>query len=545
MTDITPPDPDAVAAIAGVIDEAASQAVDANEVLEYLDLPEGPSDLGMVADAFRYMAGRPGRRADGSGSYFGPMVVFEGGTEIPPRFDSLPDEVRALWEAVADQVAFPIAQARLNDICFEARWGHGGDHARRAIEGYLRIATSDVDATDTPKRVRRDLGAMKALARALDLARRTRQDDLAEAAHKDAAAAATVALDRDPPPGAGYLLGLIDILIDGDEADEIVDPLLERARTVYADNPWHTVSTIDLQLRVAGDDDVKRTHLRREIVETWVGLAHDSAGAVRMAHLETAVTAARNFGFGDLVESITAEMQAIDVDDLGLVRRTYSITIPEEDLEEYLSQFTDAPSWQDALLALCIYPPSGDITANREAAAETARIAPLNAALPRVRIGGDGLPRFTASSEAEKEEVQLTDQEMHRLNVYGGILAEALDRIWRKWGPLSEDELAAFFQGPHVEPALAAALARDFLRYFSGDAEGAAYSGAPRVEALVRALVLTMGLPVYRTQRARTPRPISRPRSPPPRTPRRGDGRVVVEVPLLVPRQPDGCQRSQ
>ena len=89
--------------------------------------------------------------------------------------------------------------------------------------------------------------------------------------------------------------------------------------------------------------------------------------------------------------------------------------------------------------------------------------------------------------------MQLTDQEMHRLNVYGGILAEALDRIWRKWGPLSEDELAAFFQGPHVEPALAAALARDFLRYFSGDAEGAAYSGAPRVRALVRALVLDYG----------------------------------------------------
>ena len=346
---------------------------------------------------------------------------------------------------------------------------------------------------------------MKALARALDLARRTRQDDLSEAALKAAAAAATVALDREPPPGAGYLLGLIEILVDGDEDHEVVDPLLERARAVYADNRWHTVSTIDLQLKVAGDDDVKRTHLRREIVETWIGLAHDSAGAVRMAHLETAVTAARNFGFSDLVESITVEMQAIDIDDLGLVRRTYSITIPEEDLEEYLSQFTDAPSWQDALLALCVYPPSGDITANREAAAETARIAPLSAVLPRVRIGGDGLPRFTASSEAEKEEVQLTDQEMRRLNVYGGILAEAVDRIWRKWGPLSEDELAAFFQGPHVEPALAAALARDFLRYFSGDAEGAAYSGAPRVEALVRALVLTMGLPVYRTQRARTP----------------------------------------
>jgi hypothetical protein len=504
VTDPAPTDPAVVTAIAAAIDQAADLAVDADDVLQHLDLPDGPSDLGAVADAFKYMAGRRGRRAEGGGRYFRPAFVFEGGVEIPPSFDKLPEGIRELWEAVADQVTSPIAQARLNDICFEARWGHGGNHARRAVEGYLGVAAKETDVSTEPKRIRRDLGAMKALARAVDLARRTRQDDLADAALKATAGAASEALDRDAP-GAGYLLGLIEILVVGGESPDVANPLLEQAAAAYADNPWNTVSTIDLQLQMAGNDEEQRNRLHREIVETWVGLAHSSAGAVRMAHLETAVTAARNFGFADLVDSITAEMQAIDVDDLGLVRRSYSISIPEEALEEYLSQFTEAPTWQDALLALCLYPPSGDVNANREAAAEAAQIAPLQAAFPRVRIGGDGLPRFTASSDAQKEEWQLTEQEMGRLNFQGGILAEALDRIWRKWGPISQEDLAAFLQAPHVGASLANALARDLLRYFSGDVEGAAYSGAPRVEALVRSLVLAMNLPVYRTQRAQTP----------------------------------------
>jgi hypothetical protein len=504
VNDPAAPDPETVAAVTAAIDQAAAIAVDANDVPQNVELPEGPSDLGSVTEAFKYTGGLPGRRADGSGRYFGPMAAFGDGLEIPPSFDNLPEEARALWEAVADQVTSPIAQARLNDICFEARWGHGGNHARRAIEGYLRVAGSDGVASDDPKHVRRDLGAMKALARALDLARRTRQDDLADATLKATAALASKAIDREAP-GAGYLLGLIETLVVGGETPDIVDPLLARARAVYADDPFQTVSTIELQLQTTGHDEVERTQLRRQIVETWFGLALKSAGAVRMAHLQTAVTAARNFGFRDLVDSITSEMQAIDVENLGLVRRSYSISIPEEALEEYLAQFTEAPGWQDAIVALCVYPPSGDLIANREAAAEAARTAPLQAVLPHVRIGGDGLPRFTASTNAQKEEWQLAEQEMLRLNVQGGIIAETLDRIWKKWGPLSQDDLATFLQGPHVGASLAHALARDLLRYFSGDAEGAAYSGAPRVEALVRSLVLAMGLPVYRTQRAQTP----------------------------------------
>ena len=148
MSEQSTPDPKVVADVARRIDDAARSAVDANDVPQHADLPDGPSDLGSVTEAFKYTGGLPGRRASDSGSYFGPMFKLDDGTEYPPMFDKLPEEVRILWEAVADEVTSPIAQARLNDICFEARWGHGGRHARRAIEGYMAIVFRHVQAAE-------------------------------------------------------------------------------------------------------------------------------------------------------------------------------------------------------------------------------------------------------------------------------------------------------------------------------------------------------------------------------------------------------------
>jgi hypothetical protein len=126
--------------------------------------------------------------------------------------------------------------------------------------------------------------------------------------------------------------------------------------------------------------------------------------------------------------------------------------------------------------------------------------------LTRVLVGGDGLPRFTASSDDERNELALVGSEMLRASISSLLLKQALERIWEKWGPISEDELAGFLgEHEHVQDSTARGLARDFRRYFSGDFEGCAFCITPRTESLVRALVLGIPLPIYRTQRAASP----------------------------------------
>jgi hypothetical protein len=95
---------------------------------------------------------------------------------------------------------------------------------------------------------------------------------------------------------------------------------------------------------------------------------------------------------------------------------------------------------------------------------------------------------------------------MRRAQISAVFAGEILRRIWDKWGPLSASELIQFFSAAsHVPPDLAAALARDLLRVFNPDYEAAAFCIAPRLEALVRTIVVQMGLPIYRVQRQRNP----------------------------------------
>ncbi len=135
-----------------------------------------------------------------------------------------------------------------------------------------------------------------------------------------------------------------------------------------------------------------------------------------------------------------------------------------------------------------------------------AKQAPLSSLLPRTRVGGDGLPRYTPATDEARREQQVIDHEMSNAHLFAIFLAEALRRIWTMWGPIPVEELAEFLgEKQHVRAPVAAALARSFLRFFAGDAEGAIYTATPRVETLTRELALTLDLPTYQMQRVSRP----------------------------------------
>jgi hypothetical protein len=330
--------------------------------------------------------------------------------------------------------------------------------------------------------------------------RDTELADQAAAAIINAAGESLSQEKREP----GVLLPLIQALIsvDAPEADELLALALER----YGDDAFTASDVIRLQLSRAGAGEEHRRALQRAQVEVWIAHANKGDAFLKVHFLEGAVNLARDYGLTDLVDSITAEMQKVSIGDLDLKRHTYEIKLPGEAVEQFIGEFTDADSWQAAFARLSGYPPSGDAAKNREAAEEVAKGAPLFSILPMVSLGGDGLPRFTVSADDERREKRLVDYEMSSVRIYAPVMYTILIRIWEKWGPISAEELAVFLgQHRHVKPPLAAALARAFLRFFNGDSEATIFTATPRLEALVRELVLAGGLPIYRTQRARSP----------------------------------------
>jgi len=485
------------------VDDAAAGCSFEHEVHTRLALTEdeksGP--LGRLGMAFEYAAAH---EKTAVGSHFIPMIVTAEWC-YPPPLDQVDTGYTSIWLEAADRVQSALARARLNDICWEGGFGPDrGNRGRRAADAYFEHAEALAPYDHQPADSLVPMARLDALKRAGRIAGQLSDGErlarICEAAHS--AARESLASSNYEP---GVALGLIGALLEARYADAAIDGLLSTARERYASDRFILADVLQLELTRASTTE-RQVALQRELIFNAVVQADQTEGLVRMHHLENAITMARDFGQPDLVDELTARLQALGDEDLGLVAQSVTTEIPREAVEEYLSRFTNATDWREAFLRLIQSPPSGNVAENREHELELARSAPLSRLFPRVLVGGDGLPRFTASTEEERTEAALVSSEMLRASISALLLAQAIERIWTKWGPIPEDDLAAFLgEHSHVNQSTARGLARDFGRYFAGDFEGCAFCITPRLESLVRALVLAIPLPVYRTQRAATP----------------------------------------
>jgi hypothetical protein len=488
------------AAIAARVDASGAGAFTAMELARALVLDEEErgreSAPGLVRAAFDY------HESLAHESFFEPMMEGEGFC-YPPRLDSITDEECEVWGAVADAVSSPIARARLNDLCFERRWGDVGARGRAAINAYLEMATVDPYSLDENRRLLVSLGRVDWLSRAL--ANGSGMGDV-ERVERTAAAIVVAAIESlaQERPEAGVALGLIETLVDAERAE--ADDLLNAARMKYGSDHWNLDQTLVLQLRRLRGNDERRESLQRDRVLGAMKHAETCEPLVKMHFLQEAIKLARDYGLADLTQESTRRLQSISEEDLGLKEVRVEVPLPPGAIEAGVAEILNVGSWQDALRQLCSVPPSGSLDTNRLSVDQEMTAHPLLSLFPEEILGGDGLPRTRVATDEEKRNRRLAVHEILSIHLNALVLHDALRGIWEKWGPISLDDLTAFLgERDHVSPELAAALARAFHRFWNNDAEGAVFTAVPRLEALVRALVLAANLPAYRTQRATTP----------------------------------------
>lgn len=446
-------------------------------------------DRQRLADAFRFHADHG---EDRDRERFGPMVKFESGATIPAPLSEMPEETCTLWEAVAERATNSRVRARLHDLLFERRWGDVGTHAAAAIEAYL----ADAAPIDPPS-----LRTLDALGRAHNIAKMIRRSDLAERAMSDLLKAAATSLD-DPEPKPGVALGLIEVLVENRCDNPVVDELLVRARRHYND-AWNTQNTIDLQ-RKRAPDATSRTALDRELVELWLDEADRVDPLVALSHREKAAKIARSRGLPDLAERAVLAMQAAEPPKLAHIKVEVPSSLTHEQIEEYIESMVGETWWESVARVLSVGPPTGDVEHNRKLSADLAKEHPLQALFPKVRLGGDCLPRYTPTSEEDRLDDQLTDIETMALRMQGQLLGEALRRAGARHSPSVEGVIEAL-RDVGWEGAPASAIARVVRRFDASDFEAAAYTGLPLIERLCRELLLSIDAPLYRVQRDRTP----------------------------------------
>lgn len=487
------------------LEVAASDAPDFHSIASRLHVTdeERPFAPGHLQAAFEYAEAPPGPESIGVGSFFLPMMQFDG-KRYPPSLEALPDDFSATWQAAADAARGPLAAARLNDLCFEAGLGARGHRARTAITAYLEACKALATPTEDEKDGRRTHTRLCGLSRARQLARTVGSSDLEQQAVEAILGTAQDLIDAGDPR---YAVLFLELLSNDAQPDADVYRLLDRARSDLAGNPIGREEALHVQLKLSGLDETTRQGLRRELVAAMAAQADVVEGIARAHHLERAISEAWNAGLQDTAEELTVKLQELSASgELDLSAHEFGFTIQRDEVERWFHLFLSAPDWQQALLRLVVAPPSGKFDENRLEAEAEARDNPIRWLVTNVVVGGDGLPRFTPADEEELAAYRLTSYEMRRAQLHGAFLPELFSRIWKKWGPLTADELADFFgDSTHVEDALAKALGRDLHRIFVADYEGALYTGAAHIEALARNLVLALARPAYRTQHTNAP----------------------------------------
>jgi hypothetical protein len=123
---------------------------------------------------------------------------------------------------------------------------------------------------------------------------------------------------------------------------------------------------------------------------------------------------------------------------------------------------------------------------------------------PDVHLGADGMPRYRATSDEEREDERLARIELLQLSLRGPLVAEALSRVLDRFAPSEEQIRTMLIRSPYVSAPVAGAIARAIAHFQGGDFEASASVALPKIEALLRAFALGDQEPVFRVQQGRT-----------------------------------------
>lgn len=424
-----------------------------------------------------------------------PAFVDASGWTYPPRICDAPTRVVSQWREMAALVLAPYAKSRLEHLLFIAKVGNGRDRAMAAAKAYVDAAEIWEATSDR----------IAYLALGMRLARSVGQRDFAKQAAERIGHTVGQALASEPPIFAPAVRGL-RILAGEPNKIARLDRLLKQATERFT-SARQKDQVIDIRLDLAAAAD--RTALWTERVGVWISAAEEAAGLIRAAHLQAALGLAERSGNKDLVGSAAAALQKVrleGLEDLGLMKVEASSKVSDARARSVMAPIAEAESWQEALDYFSQFGPlTGSLEKNQEIIGEQMERL-LSQRFPMQTLGADNMPRYFPQNEADKFDMALARQEAFLLQGWSPFLERALFSVATKHGIPTEGDLASYFSmRPVVSEELGHSIARAFLRFWTGDFEGAALAAAPRIETVARELMLGLDVGLYRLQREQKP----------------------------------------
>ncbi|MFI7587038.1 DUF4209 domain-containing protein [Spongisporangium articulatum] len=416
----------------------------------------------------------------------------------PPAVNDVADDVVDVWRALILLVRESPSSARLHHLLFERGGADRALHARTAATAYI----------DSAERWTRDLDAVDDLSAAIRLSRAVGDNDTVTKALQRVLRIAEEQLARDEP-AAGVVGRALRLAIGEPGCPDAVDGLIERAVKAWPGINQRDSAYALLLMRARTVEDRRSVWELR--IQAWLDAAdNESLKLLRSMRLQQAMRLAEQSGDGELRRLAASRLQTVRNEDLEMLCFSASSRRYQEEFDRLVELYSAGITWKEALGSFATMPPlSGDVESNRRIIRDRQAANFLGSLFPTLLLGADGLPMYEGTSEEDRFDVELVRWECELISNWGQVTSAALHRVVEIHGLPAEQDLAAFLNLPIREPdgRVGPALARSLYRYWSGDSEGAAYTVLPRVEGIVRDLVLSSdsGIGIYRLQREQIP----------------------------------------
>jgi len=420
---------------------------------------------------------------------FGPHLTTDQ-FEYPLPLGEVPAEVALLWSDVAERSRGAASKARLHHLLFELRHGNVGDHGRAAAAAYLAVGIG------TGGRILR----LNCLHWSLDLSRRMKDGAAAELVHVPLISIALDSLAQRDNPEPGVALHAIEVLAADVPHHPQLPELLEKARAAYPDGRL-TGETIRIQRSLVRGVDFRHTQLQREHVQAYLAQADLFPGLIRMVNLEEAAQLATSYGLTDLLKTAVAEMQGMSLDELGLNKLSFTVTMPAGALKAHVGRYTEQASLAEALrLLVNDASPTGDIASNRTISTNTSKAAPAIDIFTVKHIGEDALSRYTATNDEERADEKLARTENLHMALAMDGFARIFDALMTKFTPTRDELIELIGAEDHVSAGTATTIAKALEAFHATNYEEAATMTMPRIETLARARLAAAGELQFRIQ---------------------------------------------
>ena len=416
------------------------------------------------------------------------------GTVVDPLpLSAVPTDVQERWLEVAGFVTHPVPRARLFDLLWLTRFGDEPfRHAQVAIDAHLDAAANHLDG----------IRQTEFLGRALELSNEINDSSRLSETTQAIESFAALELDGDFRSRPGVVLRLLEQLADLRDASqqEGLHRLVDRASEGLADNPWVGEAAIQLQEKLARNDPERLAELRRNKVSRWLDYALTQDGLARLLALSRALELARNTrGATDLADEIRHLIQETDPESITPRRVAVHAELPVEEFEQLVEWIAESEGVGQALTRFGGWgPPSGDPADSLRLMDELREQFPLQFLFTRVMSDRFGRPTRFLYTDEEKRQADLVRHEVLRIEVHARFLADALERIWERFDEPSEEDLAELLTTDLISAGVATSLARAFRHFWTGDPEAAATVALPKIEAILRGMLVQIGGVVYR-----------------------------------------------